>query len=102
MGNTSKSENARQDILIAEEQLAFDNAEFKPRIDGKLSYTEKDGELAGGYDTDSSRKEEWRADVTMTWKVFNFKNKHMTNADLSRLKAANNSCLLYTSDAADE
>ena len=25
----------------------------------------------------------------MTWKLFNFKNKHMTNADQSRLNAAN-------------
>ena len=76
------------DITIAQEQLAFDNAEFKPRIDGKLSYTEKDGELAGGYDTDNSQKEEWRADITMTWKIFNFKNKHMTSADQHRLNAA--------------
>ena len=88
--NNTSVQIAKQDILIAQEQLAFDNAEFKPRIDGKLSYTEKDGELAGGYDTDSSRKEEWRADVTMTWKIFNFKNKHMTNADRVRLEAANN------------
>ncbi len=80
---------ASMDITIAQEQLNFDRAEFKPRIDGKLSYTEKDGELAGGYDTDESQKEEWRADVTMTWKVFNFKNRHMTNADRSRLNAAN-------------
>ena len=87
--NNTSVQIAKQDILIAQEQLAFDNAEFKPRIDGKLSYTEKDGELAGGYDTDSSRKEEWRADVTMTWKIFNFKNKHMTNADRVRLDAAN-------------
>ena len=79
---------ASMDITIAEEQLNFDRAEFKPRIDGKLSYTEKDGELAGGYDTDDSQKEEWRADVTMTWKIFNFKNRHMTNADQSRLNAA--------------
>ena len=84
---------ASMDVLIAKEQLRFDEAEFKPRVDGKLSYTEKDGELAGGYDTDSSRKEEWRADVTMTWKIFNTKNKHMTNADRSRLKAAD---LRYT------
>ena len=79
---------ANMDILIAKEQLRFDEAEFKPRVDGKLSYTEKDGELSGGYDTDSARKEEWRADVTMTWKLFNTKNKHMTNADRSRLRAA--------------
>ena len=76
------------DVMIAKEQLRFDEAESKPRVDGKLSYTEKDGELAGGFDTDSSRKEEWRGDVTMTWKLFNIKNKHMTNADRSRLRAA--------------
>ena len=86
--NNTNLKIARQDVIIAEEQLAFDRAEFKPRIDGKLSYTEKDGELAGGYDTDSSRKEEWRADVTMTWKIFNHKNKHITNADHHRLNAA--------------
>ena len=89
VNNNTSVKIARQDILIAEEQLAFDRAEFKPRIDGKLSYTEKDGELAGGYDTSDSQKEEWRADITMTWKLFNFKNKHMTNADHSRLNAAN-------------
>jgi adhesin transport system outer membrane protein len=79
---------ASMDVMIAKEQLRFDEADFKPRVDGKLSYTEKDGELAGGYDTDSSRKEEWRGDITMTWKLFNIKNKHMTNADRSRLRAA--------------
>ncbi len=89
VNNNTSVKIARQDILIAEEQLAFDRAEFKPRVDGKLSYTEKDGELAGGYDTSDSQKEEWRADITMTWKLFNFKNRHMTNADHSRLNAAN-------------
>ena len=79
---------ASMDITIAQEQLNFDRAEFKPRIDGKLSYTEKDGELGGGYDTSDSQKEEYRADITMTWKIFNFKNRHMTNADLNRLNAA--------------
>ncbi len=79
---------ASMDIMIAKEQVRFDEAEFKPRVDGKLSYTEKDGELAGGYDTNSSRKEEWRADITMTWKLFNTKNKHMTSADRKRLRAA--------------
>jgi outer membrane protein TolC len=89
VSNNTSIKIARQDILIAQEQLAFDDAEFKPRIDGKLSYTEKDGELAGGYDTDSSRKDEYRADITMTWKIFGgFKNKHMRNADHSRLSAA--------------
>ena len=79
---------ASMDITIAQEQLNFDRAEFKPRIDGKLSYTEKDGELGGGYDTSDSQKEEYRADITMTWKLFNSKNKHLTNADLHRLNAA--------------
>ena len=79
---------ASMDITIAQEQLNFDRAEFKPRIDGKLSYTEKDGELGGGYDTSDSQKEEYRADITMTWKIFNSKNKHMTNADLHKLNAA--------------
>ena len=79
---------ASMDVTIAQEQLNFDRAEFKPRIDGKLSYTEKDGELGGGYDTSDSQKEEYRADITMTWKIFNFKNRHMTNADLNRLNAA--------------
>ena len=79
------------DVEIAQFQILFDEAEFKPRIDGKLSYTEKDGELAGGFDTDSSRKEEWRADITATWKIFGgFKNKHLTNADKARLRAATN------------
>ena len=81
---------ASMDVMIAEEQLNYDKAEFKPRVDGKLSYTEKDGELSGGFDTDSARKEEWRGDVTMTWKVFGgFKQTHVTNADRSRLRAAN-------------
>ena len=88
--NNTNLKIARQDVIIAEEQLAFDRAEFKPRVDGKLSYTEKDGELSGGYDTHDAQKEEWRADITMTWKIFNFKNKHMTNADHHRLNAAHN------------
>ena len=86
--NNTNLKIARQDVIIAEEQLNYDRAEFKPRIDGKLSYTEKDGELSGGYDTHDAQKEEWRADITMTWKIFNFKNKHMTNADHHRLNAA--------------
>jgi len=86
--NNTNLKIARQDVIIAEEQLNFDRAEFKPRVDGKLSYTEKDGELSGGYDTHDAQKEEWRADITMTWKIFNFKNKHMTNADHHRLNAA--------------
>ena len=88
VSNNTSLRIASMDITIAQEQLAFDNAEFKPRVDGKLSYTEKDGELSGGYDTDDAQKEEWRADITMTWKIFNLKNKHMTNADRSRLSAA--------------
>ena len=90
VNNNTTLRIAKMDIDIAQEQLRFADAEFKPRIDGKLSYTEKDGELAGGYDTDSSQKEEWRADITMTWKLFGgFKNKHLKNADRSRLYAAN-------------
>ena len=88
--NNTNLKIARQDVIIAEEQLNYDRAEFKPRVDGKLSYTEKDGELSGGYDTHDAQKEEWRADITMTWKLFNFKNKHMTNADHHRLNAAHN------------
>ena len=87
--NNTSLRIASMDISIAREQLNFDRAEFKPRIDGKLSYTEKDGELSGGYDTHDAQKEEYRADITMTWKLFNFKNRHMTNADQSRLNAAN-------------
>ena len=94
VNNNTTLRIAQMDIDIAKEQLRFSEAEFKPRVDGKLSYTEKDGELAGGYDTDSSQKEEWRADITMTWKLFGgFKNKHLKNADHSRLTAAN---LRYT------
>ena len=78
---------ASMDVKIAEEQLRFDNSDFKPRIDGKLSYTEKDGELGGGYANE--QKEEWRADITMTWQVFGgFKKTHVYRADKSRLKAA--------------
>ena len=89
VSNNTSLRIASMDITTAREQLNFDRAEFKPRIDGKLSYTEKDGELGGGYDTHDSQKEEYRADITMTWKIFNFKNRHMTNADQSRLNAAN-------------
>ena len=88
VSNNTSLRIASMDITIAREQLNFDRAEFKPRIDGKLSYTEKDGELSGGYDTQDAQKEELRADITMTWKLFNFKNRHMTNADNSRLGAA--------------
>ena len=88
VNNNTTLRIASMDITIAQEQLNFDRAEFRPRIDGKLSYTEKDGELAGGYDTSDSKKEEYRADITMTWKLFNSKNKHVTNADRHRLNAA--------------
>ena len=81
---------AQMDIEIAREQLRFSDAEFKPRIDGKLSYTEKDGELGGGYDTHDSQKEEYRADITMTWKLFGGgKRRHLQNSDRSKLGAAN-------------
>ena len=94
VNNNTTLRIAQMDIDIAKEQLRFSEAEFKPRVDGKLSYTEKDGELAGGYDTSDSQKEEWRADITMTWKLFGgFKNKHLKSADYSRLTAAN---LRYT------
>jgi adhesin transport system outer membrane protein len=89
VANNTSLRIADMDIKIAEEQIRFDEAEFKPRVDGKLSYTEKDGELSGGYDTHDAQKEEWRADITMTWKIFGgFKNKHMTKADRFRLSAA--------------
>ena len=82
---------ARMDVEIARDQLRFSDAEFKPRIDGKLSYTEKDGELSGGYDTDDAQKEELRADVTISWKIFGgFKNKHLKNSDRAKLNAAHN------------
>ena len=89
VSNNTSLRIARMDITIAQEQLNYDKAEFKPRIDGKLSYTEKEGELSGGYDTDSARKEEWRGDITMTWKLFSgFKNTHVQNADRVRLQSA--------------
>ena len=91
VNNNTSLRIASMDVTIAQEQLNYDRAEFKPRVDGKLSYTEKDGELAGGYDTDSSRKEEWRADVTMTWQLFGgFKKTHVMSADTARLRAAQN------------
>ncbi len=58
---------ANADIEIAHGQLRYDDAEFKPRIDGKLSYTEKEGELGGAF---NEQKEEWRADITLSWKIF--------------------------------
>ena len=89
VNNNTSLRIASMDVTIAQEQLNYDRAEFKPRIDGKLSYTEKEGELAGGYNTDDSQKEEWRGDITMTWKLFGgFKNTHVRNADTARLSAA--------------
>ena len=89
VSNNTSLRIARMDITIAQEQLNYDKAEFKPRIDGKLSYTEKEGELSGGYDTDDAQKEEWRGDITMTWKLFSgFKNTHVQNADRVRLQSA--------------
>jgi len=89
VSNNTSLRIARMDITIAQEQLNYDKAEFKPRIDGKLSYTEKEGELSGGYDTDDAQKEEWRGDITMTWKLFGgFKNTHVQNADRVRLQSA--------------
>jgi len=84
--NNTTIKIASMDVKIAKEQLRFDNADFKPRIDGKVSYTEKEGELGGGYDNE--QKEEWRADITMTWQVFGgFKKTHVYKADKNRLKA---------------
>jgi adhesin transport system outer membrane protein len=89
VSNNTTLRIADMDIKIAEEQLQFSMAEFKPRIDGKLSYTEKDGELSGGYDTHDAQKEEYRADITFTWKLFNGgKNKHISNSDRIKLNAA--------------
>ena len=89
VNNNTSLRIASMDVTIAQEQLNYDRAEFKPRIDGKLSYTEKEGELAGGYNTDDSQKEEWRGDITMTWKLFGgFKNTHVRNADAVRLQSA--------------
>ena len=38
--NNTTLQIAKKDIEIAVKQLAFDQAEFKPWLDGKLSYTE--------------------------------------------------------------
>jgi len=76
------------DIKIARGQLRYDDAEFRPRIDGKLSYTEKENELGGGYD---EQKEEWRADITLSWKIFGgFSNVHQKRSDMAKLGAAEN------------
>ena len=73
-GNTTLK-IADLEIQIALGQLRYDDAEFRPRLDGKLSYTEKDGELSGGYDTHDAQKEEWRADITLSWKIFGERRK---------------------------
>ena len=68
------------------DQLAYDDAEFKPRLDGKLSYTEKENELGGAYD---EQKEEWRADVTLSWKIFGgFSGVHQKRSDEAKLGSA--------------
>ncbi len=77
---------ADADIEIALGQLRYDDAEFKPRIDGKLSYTEKEGELGGAY---NEQKEEWRADITLSWKIFGgFSNVHQKRSDMAKLDSA--------------
>jgi adhesin transport system outer membrane protein len=76
------------DIKIARGQLRYDDAEFRPRIDGKLSYTEKENELGGAYD---EQKEEYRADITLSWKIFGgFSNVHQKRGDMAKLGAAEN------------
>jgi adhesin transport system outer membrane protein len=77
---------ANADIEIAHGQLRYDDAEFKPRIDGKLSYTEKEGELGGAF---NEQKEEWRADITLSWKIFGgFANVHQKRGDMAKLGSA--------------
>ncbi len=77
---------ANADIEIAHGQLRYDDAEFKPRIDGKLSYTEKEGELGGAF---NEQKEEWRADITLSWKIFGgFANVHQKRSDMAKLGSA--------------
>ena len=74
------------DIKIALGQLRYDDAEFRPRLDGKLSYTEKEGELGGAY---NEQKEEWRADITLSWKIFGgFANVHQKRGDMAKLGSA--------------
>ena len=74
------------DIKIALGQLRYDDAEFRPRLDGKLSYTEKEGELGGAYD---EQKEEWRADITLSWKIFGgFSGVHQKRSDEAKLGSA--------------
>ena len=77
---------ANLDIEIALGQLRYDDAEFRPRLDGKLSYTEKENELGGEYD---EQKEEWRADITLSWKIFGgFSNVHQKRSDMAKLGSA--------------
>ena len=77
---------ANLDIEIAWGQLRYDDAEFKPRLDGKLSYTEKENELGGAYD---EQKEEWRADITLSWKIFGgFSGTHQKRSDEAKLGSA--------------
>ena len=77
---------ANADIEIALGQLRYDDAEFRPRLDGKLSYTEKEGELGGAY---NEQKEEWRADITLSWKIFGgFSNVHQKRSDMAKLGSA--------------
>ena len=87
-GNTTLK-IADLEIQIALGQLRYDDAEFRPRLDGKLSYTEKDGELSGGYDTHDAQKEEWRADITLSWKIFGgFSGVHQKRSDEAKLGSA--------------
>ena len=84
-GNTTLK-IANLDIEIAWGQLRYDDAEFKPRLDGKLSYTEKENELGGAYD---EQKEEWRADVTLSRKIFGgFSGVHQKRSDEAKLGSA--------------
>ena len=84
-GNTTLK-IADLEIQIALGQLRYDDAEFRPRLDGKLSYTEKENELGGAYD---EQKEEWRADVTLSWKIFGgFSGVHQKRSDEAKLGSA--------------
>jgi adhesin transport system outer membrane protein len=88
VNNNTTLKIAGLDIKIARGQLRYDDAEFRPRIDGKLSYTEKEGELGGAY---NEQKEEWRADITLSWKIFGgFSNVHQKKSDMAKLGAAEN------------
>ena len=84
-GNTTLK-IADLEIEIALGQLRYDDAEFRPRLDGKLSYTEKEGELGGAF---NEQKEEWRADITLSWKIFGgFSNVHQKRSDMAKLGSA--------------